>query len=138
MKNKCEQIDPQKVDTSKIEIIVKTKNPDSFESGFCTSGGTWTRTDIAAHRILSPACLPIPPSRQTFRSKTIASFGFRTSVNKKATPKRGYFSERKTGLEPATSTLARSRSTNWATFAFPIFSEGDANVGQDSFTAKKN
>ena len=31
-----------------------------------------------------------------------------------------YFSERETGLEPAASTLARSRSTNWATRAFLI------------------
>ena len=33
----------------------------------------------------------------------------------------GIFLERKTGLEPATSTLARSRSTKWATFACVIF-----------------
>ncbi len=33
--------------------------------------------------------------------------------------------ERKTGFEPATSTLARSRSTNWATFAilFQLFNQ---------------
>ena len=38
------------------------------------------------HRILSPACLPIPPPRQS--------------------------GERKTGFEPATPTLARSCSTS--------------------------
>ena len=32
-----------------------------------------------------------------------------------------FFLERETGLEPAASTLARSRSTNWATRAFLIF-----------------
>lgn len=30
----------------------------------CTRNGGRTRTDIAAHGILSPACLPIPPSEQ--------------------------------------------------------------------------
>ena len=38
------------------------KGPASAEP--CTRGGTWTRTDITAHRILSPACLPIPPPGQ--------------------------------------------------------------------------
>ena len=33
-----------------------------------------------------------------------------------------FFSERETGLEPAASTLARSRSTNWATRAFVVLS----------------
>ncbi len=40
------------------------------------------------HWILSPTCLPIPPLE------------------------RGFYIERKTGLEPATSTLARLRSTS--------------------------
>ena len=26
----------------------------------CTRGGTWTRTGLSAHKILSLACLPIP------------------------------------------------------------------------------
>ncbi len=42
------------------------------------------------HWILSPTCLPIPPLQ-------LGIF---------------FFSERKTGFEPATSTLARWRSTN--------------------------
>jgi hypothetical protein len=29
----------------------------------CASGGNRTRTRIAANRILSPACLPVPPPR---------------------------------------------------------------------------
>ena len=29
-----------------------------------TQDGTWTRTSITAHWILSPACLPIPPLEQ--------------------------------------------------------------------------
>ena len=33
-------------------------------SSICTEGGTWTRTNITAHWILSPACLPIPPLLQ--------------------------------------------------------------------------
>ena len=30
---------------------------------FSTASGTWTRTAITGQRILSPSCLPIPPSR---------------------------------------------------------------------------
>ena len=66
----------------------------------CTRSGTWTRTGITAHWILSPACLPIPPSEPLWQ---------------------GIKKERKTGFEPATSTLARLRSTNWAIFAIHIF-----------------
>ena len=73
-----------------------------------TRDGSWTHTSIAANRILSPACLPVPPPGWTKKK-------FQTCV--------WNFPERKTGLEPATSTLARSRSTKWATFAiFEVFS----------------
>ena len=50
------------------------------------------------HRILSPACLPIPPLEQTG-----------IAIKKRCMQR---FPERKTGFEPATSTLARWRSTN--------------------------
>ena len=30
----------------------------------CTEGGNRTHTAIAGHRILSPACLPVPPPRR--------------------------------------------------------------------------
>ena len=36
-----------------------------------TRGGTWTRTDITAHRILSPACLPIPPPGRPKKVSTV-------------------------------------------------------------------
>ena len=52
------------------------------------------RTNV--HWILSPTCLPIPPLEQTFLPAV----------------ERGLKFERKTGFEPATSTLARWRSTN--------------------------
>ena len=40
----------------------KQKKPKlSFRLFICTEDGTWTRTDITVHWILSPACLPIPP-----------------------------------------------------------------------------
>ncbi len=32
-----------------------------INNGYCTEGGTWTRTAITDHWILSPACLAIPP-----------------------------------------------------------------------------
>ena len=54
-----------------------TKKPGSKKSGTkkpctkktvhgeeCARDGNRTRTDISAHRILSPACLPIPPLEQ--------------------------------------------------------------------------
>ena len=52
---------------------------------------------------------------------------FKSSVSTNSTTSAcGFFSkiriERKTGFEPATSTLARWRSTNWAIFAFKLAS----------------
>ena len=35
----------------------------------CTRSGNRTRTAIAGHRILSPACLPIPPSELIINNK---------------------------------------------------------------------
>ena len=55
------------------------------------------------HRILSPACLPIPPPGQDGIKKNSSLF------------ERNF--ERETGFEPATPTLARSCSTSWATLA---------------------
>ena len=45
----------------------KIKCPDKWNNrgDLCTRGGTWTRTAISGHRILSPACLPISPPGQT-------------------------------------------------------------------------
>jgi hypothetical protein len=58
-------------------------------------GGNRTRTRVAANRILSPACLPVPPPGHGV----------------KKIPNKARDLERKTGLEPATPTLARSCST---------------------------
>ena len=44
-----------------------TKKPctkKTVHGGECARDGNRTRTDISAHRILSPACLPIPPLEQ--------------------------------------------------------------------------
>ena len=46
--------------------IVLTKKAPNIVRSFCTQGGTWTRTGITTHWILSPACLPIPPLKQIF------------------------------------------------------------------------
>ncbi len=54
------------------------------------------------NRILSPACLPVPPLQHL----------------NKFLPGRKEILERKTRFELATPTLARLCSTNWATFAF--------------------
>ena len=40
------------------------KTPWKIKRFLSTRGGTWTRTDISVHWILSPACLPIPPPEQ--------------------------------------------------------------------------
>ena len=49
------------------EIVINKK--PLISQRLCTRGGTWTRTDITAHRILSPACLPIPPPGRPKKSK---------------------------------------------------------------------
>ncbi len=40
------------------------KSPSENLRGICASDGNRTRTAIAGHGILSPACLPIPPPRR--------------------------------------------------------------------------
>ena len=52
-----------------MDMLVIKKGPASAEP--CTRGGTWTRTNIAAHRILSPACLPVPPPGQPEKLSTV-------------------------------------------------------------------
>ena len=42
----------------------KTCTKKTVHGGECARDGNRTRTDISAHRILSPACLPIPPLEQ--------------------------------------------------------------------------
>lgn len=47
--------------------VEKLKGLHQIDTAPCRSAsdGNRTRTGIAAHRILSPACLPIPPPKQT-------------------------------------------------------------------------
>ncbi len=45
------------------------------QPSFRTRSGNRTRTGITAHRILSPACLPIPPSEHPYASAKIVNFG---------------------------------------------------------------
>ncbi len=93
---------------------LKTKKASSLKDLrlFCTRSGNRTRTSFAAHEILSLACLPVPPSRRQLR--------LAVALKPKSTVAGAFRGERKTGFEPATSTLARSRYTNWDTFAFLI------------------
>ena len=114
----------------------------------CAPERSWTVTAIAGHRILSPACLPIPPpgqydknfllllskiteSRKPHCECSIANQAMKSATQQtmivvqkladkytiKKNPAFSGTSERKTGLEPATPTLARSCSTKWATSA---------------------
>ncbi len=39
----------------------------------CASGGNRTRTRVAANRILSPACLPVPPPRRPKKKSRAAN-----------------------------------------------------------------
>ena len=77
---------------------MKAQKNQSFHFGLSSfvleAGLEPARTNV--HWILSPTCLPIPPLEQTFLPAV----------------ERGLKFERKTGFEPATSTLARWRSTN--------------------------
>lgn len=56
--------------------------------------------DFKGHKILSLACIPVPPQRQRIDYINIVMLF------------PNYVSERETGLEPATFSLARRRSTN--------------------------
>ena len=47
-----------------------------FGFPFSTASGTWTRTAITGQRILSPSCLPIPPSRLKIGCKSTAFFAY--------------------------------------------------------------
>lgn len=81
---------------------------------------SWTVTRVSADRILSPACLPIPPpGLHQLRILGLRIVGLTNPQTKNSIPTVivGMELERKTRLEPATSTLARLRSTNWATSA---------------------
>lgn len=53
------------------KIKNKQKGLDQYFSQTlsCASDGNRTRTDIAVHGILSPACLPIPPPKQSGRQR---------------------------------------------------------------------
>lgn len=53
-------------DIKKIEPAVRSGFV-SFTKVYRTRSGDRTRTDIAAHGILSPACLPIPPSEHSVK-----------------------------------------------------------------------
>lgn len=66
----------------------KTPENQTINRGFRVPQAGLEPAQPKGHRILSPACLPIPPPGQI-------------SIE-----------ERKTGFEPATSTLARLRSTS--------------------------
>ena len=44
-----------------LEVSNNKKSLTFLWGFFCTRDGSWTRTDITIHRILSPACLPVPP-----------------------------------------------------------------------------
>ena len=66
-----------------------------LSTSFCTEGGNRTRTTFWGHRILSPACLPVPPLQQNITSKQKSlstGEGFRVRL----------FFERKTRFELAT------------------------------------
>ena len=82
----------------------KTKKPclSKDKQGFLYSGRDLNPHVFKGHRILSPACLPIPPPEQKnnkIKKLQALTYNF-------------LFLERKTRLELATSTLARLRSTN--------------------------
>ena len=83
-------------------------NSHSLWNSLCirTRSGTWTRT---AQR------------PQDFKSGVSTNSTIRAwKRTKKALIPAPLSVERKTGFEPATSTLARLRSTNWAIFAFGV------------------
>lgn len=90
----------------RAHALPNKKSPPTSSEGLRAPGGNRTRTRLSANRILSPARLPVPPPGQKTRIK-------KKFHRPKSIRLGGWnFKERKTRLEPATSTLARLRSTN--------------------------
>ena len=62
-KSECEGGSGKKERECSFEL---THSHSHSRSVFSTRSGNWTRTAITGHRILSPACLPIPPSGRSY------------------------------------------------------------------------
>ncbi len=98
----------------RIRIDIQQKKASHFCKAFVLKAGLEPARPNG-HRILSPACLPIPPLEHTRTGKER-----KTAPTLRRNPRTFYKEffeirfrlERKTGFEPATSTLARWRSTN--------------------------
>ena len=78
------------------EVLIGKKNHYLYDSDL----GSYSERDLNPHR----HCCPLDFKSSVSTDSTIRAF----MIDIK---------ERKTGFEPATSTLARLRSTNWAIFA---------------------
>ena len=50
-----------------FEVVSHKKSLSTYVERLCAPGGNRTRTGVAAHRILSPACLPVPPPGRLFK-----------------------------------------------------------------------
>gem|GEM_PF-2024992 len=66
--------------TSELVTQPQIKKASHFRERLCAPGGNRTRTGVAAHRILSPACLPVPPPGRLFKD-----------LKKNPSPKNGIF-----------------------------------------------
>ena len=64
------------------EVLTEHEKSRSVDLLFRARDGTRTRTDIAVHRILSPACLPIPPLEHPHREcKSMLFFSKNQKIN---------------------------------------------------------
>ena len=54
--------------TSELVTQPQIKKASHFRERLRASGGNRTRTRVAANRILSPACLPVPPPRRLLQT----------------------------------------------------------------------
>jgi hypothetical protein len=66
-KGDCRLISFASLHSSKLDSRHRIKKASHICERLCASGGNRTRTGVAAHRILSPACLPVPPPRRLLK-----------------------------------------------------------------------
>ncbi len=95
---------------------------ESSSCGLCTRSGNRTRTRFRANRILSPACLPVPPSERMIMPGALFSFKLKSLPGRE-----GIWSERRD---------SNSRPRPWQGRALPT--ELLSHFGECKYSQKSN
>ena len=102
---------PQEKETDRL-LEDSCNQSDMRIDMLCTRSGNRTRTTIAGHRILSPACLPIPPSEPhtPFLRKATAKI---RNILRFYKPLRLLPPQKKRGRRPQRPCVRRSSVSRW-------------------------